>query len=245
MHENEGTFLHSAHIIGTCSRAPICSTTRKWFTPDEDKIILESITSSKKKNWKQIAEKIPGRNARQCRDRYNNSLKNKIEKKPWTKEEDEIIIRKFFEIGPKWVTISAFLNGRSGNNVKNRWHKYINKDRIFRMPSAPRSHSESGPCAIAAPPPLCPAAAPAPKSQDSRKKSAKFADVSRNEGKEKECLQTLAFIGSDDSFKQPVNLGNDDNPDSILNNDENDMFYGFMTNENTLDFFCLGKMDPF
>ncbi|KAH0794869.1 Myb-like DNA-binding domain containing protein [Histomonas meleagridis] len=108
---------------------------RKWFTPEEDKILLELVNDDKKKNWTEIATKLPGRTARQCRDRYNNTLKNQVEKKPWTKEEDELIITKFLEIGPKWVKISSFLKGRSGNNIKNRWHKYINRDKKYVLPA--------------------------------------------------------------------------------------------------------------
>jgi hypothetical protein len=45
----------------------------------------------------------------------------------WTTAEDELIFNKFQEVGPKWVQISAFLPGRTGNDVKNRWHKHISR----------------------------------------------------------------------------------------------------------------------
>jgi hypothetical protein len=44
---------------------------------------------------------------------------------PWTPEEDSIVIQQYHRIGPKWVEIGKMLNGRSGNNVKNRWHKHL------------------------------------------------------------------------------------------------------------------------
>jgi hypothetical protein len=44
---------------------------------------------------------------------------------PWTPEEDSLVIQKFHQIGPKWVEIGKLLSGRSGNNVKNRWHKHL------------------------------------------------------------------------------------------------------------------------
>ena len=242
MHDFGITFPHSAQFNSSCKT--LNYSTRKWFTPDEDKIILEGISPSKKKNWKEIAQKIPGRTARQCRDRYNNSLKNKIEKKPWTIEEAETIIKKFFEVGPKWVTISAFLDGRSGNNVKNRWHKYINKNQKYKLPERLQKGNK-----IMTPIAFKPATAYNNNTinitQGNKKKNAERVTMNRNEGKEKECLQTCDFFGADDSFKQPVNLGNDDNPDNL--NDDDDMFYGYMPNDNPFDYFCLGKgmMDPF
>lgn len=70
---------------------------------------------------------MPGRNGRQCRDRYQNYLIENFKKGGWTEEEDEFVIKKYFEIGPHWVEIAKGLKGRSGNNVKNRWHKFLIK----------------------------------------------------------------------------------------------------------------------
>ena len=107
------------------------STYRKRFTPEEDARLIELCDIPNLINWEEVAQQMPGRTSRQCRDRYNATLKNHIEKKPWTKEEDDIILEKYLEIGPRWVIISSFLVGRSGNNVKNRWHKHINKEKKY------------------------------------------------------------------------------------------------------------------
>lgn len=77
------------------------------------------------RDWNEIAEKVPGRTAKQCRDRYQNYLSAGITNKPWTDEEDQILREKVREIGNKWKEISAFLPGRGSNNIKNRWHKVI------------------------------------------------------------------------------------------------------------------------
>jgi hypothetical protein len=45
---------------------------------------------------------------------------------------------KYAVIGPKWVEISKYLVGRSGNDVKNRWHKHLAKWEVTQMlPSLP------------------------------------------------------------------------------------------------------------
>lgn len=100
---------------------------RRRFTKDEDDAIRRLIASREKINWQEIASHVPGRTARQCRDRYNTYLFKDIVSKPWTEEEDKIIIKYYQIFGPHWVRISSFLYGRSGNNVKNRWYKFLAK----------------------------------------------------------------------------------------------------------------------
>lgn len=102
-------------------------TLRKRFTVEEDKRLKNLVQRRGYKIWEEIAQEMPNRTARQCRDRYNNYLFKEITKSPWTEEEDAFIVMKYNEIGPHWVKIAKHLNGRSGNNVKNRWHKTLSK----------------------------------------------------------------------------------------------------------------------
>ncbi|KAK8845665.1 hypothetical protein M9Y10_020583 [Tritrichomonas musculus] len=103
------------------------TTLRKRFTEEEDNILKHVIQTLGIRNWSEVAKYLPGRSGRQCRDRYNNYLFKDISFRPWTNEEDEIIMRKYLIFGNHWSKISTFLDGRSGNNVKNRWHKYLSK----------------------------------------------------------------------------------------------------------------------
>jgi hypothetical protein len=79
------------------------------------------------KKWEEIAAFMPKRCGRQCRNRYFNSLMDTLKKGPWAPEEDAIVLDKHSEIGAHWVQISKFLPGRSGNDVKNRWYKFLSK----------------------------------------------------------------------------------------------------------------------
>jgi hypothetical protein len=97
------------------------------FTPDEDVKLRSLVERFGTKSWEEIARFIPDRTARQCRDRYNNNLLESLIRDPWTPEEDAILIQQYRRIGPKWVEIGKILSGRSGNNVKNRWHKHLCK----------------------------------------------------------------------------------------------------------------------
>lgn len=112
----------------------VSTTHRKRFEPEEDDVIKHLVDDLKITSWDEIANHLPGRTARQCRDRYNNYLYKKIVQKPWTQEEDELILLYYKQIGPRWMQISEHLFERSGNNVKNRWYKFISKRRdiIYR-----------------------------------------------------------------------------------------------------------------
>lgn len=101
------------------------STSRKRFSAEEDAILKKLVQEEGLKDWEEISAQLPGRTSRQCRDRYNNYLYKEIIRRPWTPEEDQIIIEKNKIYGNSWSKIAQFLVGRSGNNVKNRWHKYL------------------------------------------------------------------------------------------------------------------------
>jgi hypothetical protein len=100
---------------------------RRKFTPEEDMKLRALVESFGTAGWDEIARFLPQRSPRQCRDRYKNYLLETLVTEPWTPEEDALVIRQFYLIGPKWVEIGKMLSGRSGNNVKNRWHKHLAK----------------------------------------------------------------------------------------------------------------------
>jgi hypothetical protein len=111
---------------------------RRKFTQEEDLKLRSLVESLGMNSWDEIAGYLPGRNGRQCRDRHKNYLVDSLVTLPWTPEEDAIVIQKFHQIGPKWVEIGKLLSGRSGNNVKNRWHKRLCKQDIVAPPPAPQ-----------------------------------------------------------------------------------------------------------
>uniref|UniRef100_A0A7S3PRD7 Uncharacterized protein n=1 Tax=Aplanochytrium stocchinoi TaxID=215587 RepID=A0A7S3PRD7_9STRA len=75
----------------------------------------------KKLNWGQICKKIPGRTAKQCRERWVNNLNPEIRKGQWTPEEDQRILELHQLFPKKWAMISKHLQGRTENSVKIRF----------------------------------------------------------------------------------------------------------------------------
>jgi hypothetical protein len=79
------------------------------------------------KNWNQIANSFnmtlnSQRNGKQCRERWVNFLNPNIRRDPFTVEEDLIILEKRLNIGNKWSEIIKDMEGRTENNVKNRFN---------------------------------------------------------------------------------------------------------------------------
>jgi hypothetical protein len=102
-------------------------TGRRKFTLDEDDHLRHLVLEHGNHDWVKVASQMPGRSPRQCRHRYKNYLIDTHECSAWTIMEEQILIDKYRELGPKWVQIATFIPGRTGNDVKNRWHKHLLK----------------------------------------------------------------------------------------------------------------------
>jgi hypothetical protein len=98
---------------------------RRFFTDEEDKIIMKIMYSTGTRNWKLVSTHLPGRHPKQCRDRWLNYLAPWIKRGNWTIDEDELIKKSVKEIGTKWTRIQKILPGRTENDIKNRWYTYL------------------------------------------------------------------------------------------------------------------------
>ena len=120
--------------------------TRTKFTPDEDEKLRQLAMVYGGKKWQLIAEQMPGRNARQCRDRYSNYLVPGFFNGQWSPREDEILLQQYRIHGPRWSKIMKFLEGRSANAIKNRWNyfmvKQVNLESVSPSTYAPERPNE-------------------------------------------------------------------------------------------------------
>jgi hypothetical protein len=94
----------------------------KWkFSQVEDLRLAEVVAKYGPANWTVIAGQMPGRNARQCRERWTNYIKPGLHHTPLSPEEDMLLEQKCLEIGPRWQLIVTFFPGRARNCLKNHW----------------------------------------------------------------------------------------------------------------------------
>lgn len=97
------------------------------WTEEEDRMLISLVNQHGTKKWTRIAEDLPGRIGKQCRERYMNHLDPSINKSPWTEDEDLEIIRLREEFGNQWSKIAKKLRGRTANAVKNRWNSALKR----------------------------------------------------------------------------------------------------------------------
>jgi hypothetical protein len=109
-------------ITESISPTPILKSHSR-FSQSEDDQLRSVIRLYGQDNWELISEHIPGKNARQCKDRWLNYLSPDLNTHPWTDAEDCLLIRKYAEYGKHWVKIASFFQNRTDGMVKNRFLK--------------------------------------------------------------------------------------------------------------------------
>ncbi|CAB4389558.1 hypothetical protein RhiirA5_504576 [Rhizophagus irregularis] len=102
----------------------------RWCKKDDDFLAhLVSLESSKPR-WRHIAEKFGSRSGKQCRERWENHLKNGIVKRRFTAAESAFIhneVERCRPEAPKWALISAKLVNSTPLMVRNHVNNYRRK----------------------------------------------------------------------------------------------------------------------
>jgi hypothetical protein len=94
------------------------------WTEEEDEKLRITVLLYREKNWKKIAENIPGKTPAQCMHRYKTVLNPDTLKVKgrWTPEEDQKLTQLVQEYGTKnWRFIASHLKGRLPKQCRERW----------------------------------------------------------------------------------------------------------------------------
>ena len=98
------------------------------WTSEEDKILINWVKLNGATEFICCNNIIPGRNSKQCRERWFNVLNPKVLKGDWHLTEDYLIYKLYLTFGGKWIKFVPFFKGlRAENSIKNRFYSTIRR----------------------------------------------------------------------------------------------------------------------
>jgi len=94
---------------------------------------MQSVETYSGGGWNAIAEKVTGRSAHACCQRWlSKGHYLRSSSKTWTKNEERALVRSVKMNGGKnWTAISENVPGRTTKSCKNHWHKIKQKEHML------------------------------------------------------------------------------------------------------------------
>ncbi|GFP99984.1 transcription factor myb44 [Phtheirospermum japonicum] len=108
----------------------------------EDELLIELVQRHGPRNWNYIADHISGRTGVSCRLRWINHLNPKVDKTPFSEEEQERLLELHRDYRNKWATIAKFLPGRTDSQLKTRYHALVGSRNIKVSGSSSKANCE-------------------------------------------------------------------------------------------------------
>ena len=83
----------TAKVSSSGGKARKKKSSKARWSPEEDARLRQAIKTHGPKNWKRVSELFPQRTDVQCQHRWQKVLNPSLHKGPWSKEEDQEVIR--------------------------------------------------------------------------------------------------------------------------------------------------------
>jgi hypothetical protein len=106
---------------------------RYVFTMKEDQLLQTSVEQFGTGDWESVSRQLPGRTARQCRERWFTYVSPDVNRTQWSSDEDALLFDLMQTHGPKWGAIVGFFCNRTQNNIKNRWNTIVRKAKALGL----------------------------------------------------------------------------------------------------------------
>lgn len=117
-------FSQITHLL--CAERPTL-TPGRW-TEEED-FLLTTAVETYGTQWFQVAKMLHGRTDDQCAKRWRENLDPSISRNPWTKEDDELLMKTYGKIGRRWKDLASHFEGRPPVHCRNRVQSLVRAKR--------------------------------------------------------------------------------------------------------------------
>ncbi|RHY98681.1 hypothetical protein DYB26_010550 [Aphanomyces astaci] len=107
----------------------------RWTT-EEDEMLRQAVDTHGERNWKSIAEIVPGRNHTQCLQRWTKVLAPGLIKGHWRPDEDDVLRQLVAEGRKNWGQVAARIPGRTSKQCRERWYNHLDPN-IIRGSTTP------------------------------------------------------------------------------------------------------------
>ncbi|KAG7091106.1 hypothetical protein E1B28_010161 [Marasmius oreades] len=95
--------------------------TRGAWSSEEDRLLIQAVQTYGSK-WSLVAGVVKTRSSTQCARRWSDTLDPRIDKSPWTPEQDQLLLQAVAKHGRTWANIAKmYFRGRTGLALKNRY----------------------------------------------------------------------------------------------------------------------------
>ncbi|KAF9901225.1 hypothetical protein EC991_006396 [Linnemannia zychae] len=112
------------------------------WTAAEEEILLEAVRGLSSENWHAVAQMVPGRNAKQCMQKWQTDLDPQINRLPWTEAEDEKLVEAYHKYGNSWQQIAKMVETRT-------WYQCYNRVRAKSVKTKIQQTTGTHPASIA------------------------------------------------------------------------------------------------